>query len=262
MTLTKVRTAFKVSMILTCQCEDWKKNDMKTCVNSKVKPNLSSNESKNISNNIVDSNAFPMGMWQQKVYLHRFCRLVTNTLGQTTQVVEKLNNGWNRSKIFRNLTKLNKWWKWNWDFLLFPTKSILSTFFVIDKFYLNLFLMMDNCVSKRLFLLCGRAGSNFKPKNFPYLIYNFSSRCIQFHPSDAHPVLTYICGSHIESSSNQNFMQNSMSMASVSLPYGSKPTDLISNSATLQFCEGWENKNREKCWSHQLLLSTGFPGQM
>jgi hypothetical protein len=83
MTLTKVQTAFNLSMILTCQCEDWKKSDKKTCVYPKMKPNLSSNESKNISNNIVDSNVFPMGMWQ-KVYLHRFCRLVTNTLGQTT----------------------------------------------------------------------------------------------------------------------------------------------------------------------------------
>jgi hypothetical protein len=68
MTLTKVQTAFKVSMILTCQCEDWKKNDRKTCVYSEMKPNLSSNESKNISNNIVDSNVFPHGNVAKSVF--------------------------------------------------------------------------------------------------------------------------------------------------------------------------------------------------
>jgi hypothetical protein len=114
MTLTKVRTAFKVSMILPCQCEDRKKIDKKTCVYSKVKPNLSSNESKNISNNIMDSNAFPMGMWQ-KVYLHRFRRLVANTLSQTTscgmEKPKKFEKSWTMNEIEGNfLQKFDKSW--------------------------------------------------------------------------------------------------------------------------------------------------------
>jgi hypothetical protein len=80
----------------------------------------------------------------------------------------------------------------------------------------------------------------------------------QMHTQYLHMWIT-----HIESSSNQNLYANSMSMASVSLSplYRLRANRPHKQFSHLQFCEGWENENREKCWSHQLLLSTGFPGQ-
>ncbi len=84
------------------------------------------------------------------------------------------------------------------------------------------------------------------------------------HPSERCTHSTYICGSHIESSSNQKkIYANSMSMASVSPYICSEPTDLKSNSATFNFVKDGKNENRHTSVAHiNCSLSTGFPGQM
>ncbi len=167
-------------MILTCQCEDWKKNDRKTCVYSKMKnPTFLTMKAKTFRITFVDSNAFPMGMWQ-KVYSHRFCRLVTNTLGQTTscgmEKPKKFEKSWTMNEIEANfLQKFDKVeqvmkMKLRFD-SPFPTKGIhsLNSFLVIDKFYLNLSSWWT-IVSKMLFLLCGMAaGSKTSNQKLPLL---------------------------------------------------------------------------------------------
>lgn len=64
-------------------------------------------------------------------------------------------------------------------------------------------------------------------------------------PPDAHTdALTYVDHT-LSQVPTQNFMQILLSMASVS-PLCSEPRDLIKQFSHLQFCEGWENENREK----------------
>lgn len=207
MTLTKVRTAFKWVWYWLANVKIGRRTTGKHVSTQKWNPNLSSNESKNISNNILDSNAFPMGMWQ-KVYSHRFRRLVANTLGQTTscgmEKPKKFEKSWTMNEIEANFLqkfdKVEQVMKMKLRFSPFPTKGIHSlNFFSRDRQILfEPFLMMDNRFTRCFSYYVEWQVQKLQTKNFHYLNYNFSSRCIQFHGAcpihqrDAHTVLTFV----------------------------------------------------------------------
>jgi hypothetical protein len=106
----------------------------------------------------------------------------------------------------------------------FPTKGIhsLNFFLVIDKFDLNLSSWWT-IVSQDAFLIMWNGRfKNFKPKaSITWFItshldvYNSMEHA---HPSERCTHSTYICGSHIESSSNQIFFMQILCQWLVSSP--------------------------------------------
>jgi hypothetical protein len=81
------------------------------------------------------------------------------------------------------------------------------------------------------------------------------------HPSERCTHSTYICGSHIESSSIQKKFMQILCQWLVSPPIymlrANRPQKQFSH---LQFCEGWEKwKQTHKCCSYQLLFKYWIP---
>ncbi len=114
MTLTKVQTAFKWVWYWLANVKIGRRTTGKHVSTQKWNPTFLAMKAKTFRITFVDSNAFPMGMWQ-KVYLHRFRRLVANTLSQTTscgmEKPKKFEKSWTMNEIEGNsLQKFDKSW--------------------------------------------------------------------------------------------------------------------------------------------------------
>jgi hypothetical protein len=108
---------------------------------------------------------------------------------------------------------------------------------------------MDFCFTRCFSYYVEWQVHKLQTKKLPFITWFITSHLDVYnsmehaHPSERCTHSTYICGSHIESSSNQKkIYANSMSMASVSPYICSEPTDLKSNSATFNFVKNGKMK--------------------
>lgn len=214
-------------------------------------------------------------MWQ-KVYSHRFHRLVANTWGQTTscgmEKPKKFEKSWTMNEIEANFLqkfdKVEQVMKMKLRFS-FPTKGIhsLNFFLVIDKFYLNLSSWWT-IVSQDAFLITWKGRfKNFKPKtSITWFITSHLDvyNSMEHAPSirEMHTQYLHLWITHWVKFQPKKIYANSMSMASVFFPYCSEPTDLKSNSATFNFVKDGKMKTDTSVAHINCSLSTGFPGQM
>jgi hypothetical protein len=154
----------------------------------------------------------------------------------------------------------------------FPTKGIHSlNFFSRDRQILfEPFLMMDFCFTRCFSYYVEWQVHKLQTKKLPFITWFITSHLDVYnsmehaHPSERCTHSTYICGSHIESSSIQKKFMQILCQWLVSPPIymlrANRPQKQFSH---LQFCEGWENENRHTSVAHiNCSLSTGFPGQM
>jgi hypothetical protein len=127
--------------------------------------------------------------------------------------------------------------------------------------------MMDNCFTRCFSYYVKWQVQKLQTKKLPFITWFITSHLDVYnsmehaHPSERCTHSTYICGSHIESSSNQKkFYANSMSMASVS-PYiyaqSQQTSKAIQPPSILWRMGKW--KQTHKCCSYQLLFKYWIP---